>query len=99
MAGAPIEALEAVPLFAGLNPDELQQIALLFKERHFSAGETVVKEGSDGAAFFLIIEGEAAVSVNGRERTGLSAGDHFGEIALIDEGVRAATITASQRMR
>ncbi len=95
MAGAPIEALEAVPLFAGLNPDELQQIALLFKERHFSAGETVVKEGSDGAAFFLIIEGEAAVSVNGRERTGLSAGDHFGEIALIDEGVRAATITAS----
>jgi CRP/FNR family cyclic AMP-dependent transcriptional regulator len=92
---APIDALRRVPLFADLTPDELQQVAALFKERHFAAGETVVKEGSDGAAFFLIESGEAAVSVNGVERVGLSAGDHFGEIALIDEGVRAATITAS----
>ena len=92
---APIDALRRVPLFADLTPDELQQVALLFKERHFSAGETVVKEGSDGAAFFLIESGDATVSVNGVERAGLSAGDHFGEIALIDEGVRAATITAS----
>jgi CRP/FNR family cyclic AMP-dependent transcriptional regulator len=95
MPGAPLDALRRVPLFADLTPDELQQVALLFKERHFSAGETVVKEGSDGAAFFLIESGEATVSVNGVERTGLSGGDHFGEIALIDEGVRAATITAS----
>lgn len=95
MAGAPLEALERVPLFAGLTRDELEQVALLFKERHFAAGETVVKEGSDGAAFFLIVEGDATVSVGGRERAGLGPGDHFGEIALIDEGVRAATITAT----
>jgi CRP-like cAMP-binding protein len=55
----------------------------------------MVKEGSDGAAFFLVVSGEANVSVNGRDRPGLAAGDHFGEIALIDEGVRAATITAT----
>lgn len=95
MAGAPVESLERVPLFADLDRDELRQIALLFKERHFSAGETVVKEGSEGAAFFLIESGEATVSVGGRERAGLGAGDHFGEIALIDEGVRSATITAT----
>lgn len=95
MSGAPLDALERVPLFADLTRDELEQIALLFKERHFAAGETVVKEGSDGAAFFLIEEGEATVSVGGRERPGLGPGDHFGEIALIDEGVRAATITAT----
>jgi CRP/FNR family transcriptional regulator, cyclic AMP receptor protein len=95
MAGAPVEALERVPLFADLSPGELQQIALLFKERQFSQGETVVMEGSDGAAFFLIESGEATVSVAGAERESLRPGDYFGEIALIDEGVRSATITAT----
>ena len=95
MAGAPVAALQRVPLFTDLSADEVEQIALLFKERHFAAGETVVKEGSDGAAFFLIDSGEAAVSVAGKERAALQSGDHFGEIALIDEGVRSATITAT----
>jgi len=50
MAGAPVEALRPVPLFADLTGEELAQVAVLFKERHFAAGETVVKEGADGAA-------------------------------------------------
>ena len=95
MAGAPVTALQRIPLFSELSLDEVQQIALLFKERHFAAGETVVKEGADGAAFFLIESGDAAVSVAGKERANLGPGDHFGEIALIDEGVRSATITAT----
>jgi CRP/FNR family transcriptional regulator, cyclic AMP receptor protein len=98
MAGAPVAALQRVPLFSELSPDEVQQIALLFKERHFVAGETVVKEGSEGAAFFVIDSGEAAVSVAGKERATLQPGDHFGEIALIDEGVRSATITATTEL-
>ena len=95
MAGAPVAALQRVPLFTDLSADEVEQIALLFKERHFAAGETVVKEGSEGAAFFVIDSGEAAVSVAGKDRAALQPGDHFGEIALIDEGVRSATITAT----
>jgi CRP/FNR family transcriptional regulator, cyclic AMP receptor protein len=95
MAGAPVDALRPVPLFADLTGEELAQVALLFKERHFSAGETVVKEGADGAAFFLIESGEANVSVRGTERASLGPGDYFGEIALIDEDVRSATITAT----
>ena len=95
MAGAPVAALKRVALFADLSDAELEQIALLFKERHFAAGETVVKEGSDGAAFFLIDAGEANVTVAGVERASLKPGDHFGEIALIDEGTRSATITAT----
>jgi CRP-like cAMP-binding protein len=94
MAGAPIESLRRVALFAELDDDELAQIALLLKERHFAAGETVVKEGAEGAAFFLIESGEARVSVRGSERASLGPGDHFGEIALIDEGVRSASISA-----
>lgn len=95
MPGAPVEALRGVPLFAGLDGDELAQVALAFKERRFPAGETVVKEGADGAAFFLIESGEASVGVRGAARASLGPGDHFGEIALIDEDVRSATITAT----
>ncbi len=91
----PVEALERVPLFAGLEPDEVQQIARLFKIRRFAEGETVIREGSGGAAFFLIDSGEATVSIRGEQRTTLKQGDHFGEIALIDEGQRLATITAT----
>ena len=95
MAGAPVESLRRVPLFADLDDDELAQVALLFKERRFTAGETVVKEGADGAAFFLIESGEASVTVRGSDRASLGPGDHFGEIALVDEGVRSATIAAT----
>jgi CRP/FNR family transcriptional regulator, cyclic AMP receptor protein len=95
MAGAPVDALERVPLFAGLEPGDIEKIARLFKERRFPQGDTIVREGSGGAAFFLIESGEATVSVGGVERTTLRSGDYFGEIALIDEGTRSATITAT----
>jgi CRP/FNR family transcriptional regulator, cyclic AMP receptor protein len=98
MRGVPIEALERVPLFSGLNKRELQKIARLFKSRRFSKGETVVKEGSGGAAFFVIESGEVTVFIGGKEHTTLKPGEFFGEIALIDEGTRMATIRASTEL-
>ena len=95
MAGAPVESLRRVPLFAELDARELGQVARLFKERRFAQGETVTKEGLGGAAFFLIDSGEAAVTVGDAARGSLGPGDYFGEIALIDEGARSATITAT----
>jgi CRP/FNR family cyclic AMP-dependent transcriptional regulator len=95
MPGAPVEAVKRVPLFAELSRRELEQIARLFKERRFAAGETVAQEGSGGAAFYLIDAGEATVRVGGSERSLLKPGDYFGEISLIDEGARSATITAA----
>ena len=95
MRGAPVEALRRVPLFADLNKREVQKIARLFKERRFAKGETVVKQGSGGAAFFVIESGEAKIFIGGKERSNLVPGDFFGEIALIDQGTRMATITAS----
>lgn len=95
MPGAPVEVLQRVPIFADLNKREVRQIARLFKERRFSAGETVAREGSGGAAFFLIDSGTATVSVRGQPRGGLGPGDYFGEIALIDGGPRSATVTAT----
>jgi CRP-like cAMP-binding protein len=95
MVGAPPEALRRVPLFADLTKREVEQIARRFKERRFAAGETVAREGSGGAAFFLIDTGEARVSIGGEERATLQAGDYFGEIALIDGGLRTASVTAT----
>jgi hypothetical protein len=97
-AGAPAEAVKQIPLFAELGPSEVEQVRSLFKERQFEPGEVVTKEGSGGAAFFLIDSGEAAVSVRGTPRGTLGPGDYFGEIALIDGGTRAATVTATTEL-
>jgi CRP/FNR family cyclic AMP-dependent transcriptional regulator len=90
--------IERVPLFANMSSRDVERIAALFKERRFAAGETVTKEGAGGAAFFVIESGEATVSIGGRERATLTEGDYFGEIALIDEGARSATITATSEL-
>lgn len=91
----PADALPAVPLFAGLSDEEVEQLATLFKARRFEAGDTVIREGSGGAAFYVIDVGEVRVTIRGEEVAVLGPGDHFGEIALIDEGERMATVTAT----
>jgi CRP/FNR family cyclic AMP-dependent transcriptional regulator len=96
--GAPLESLQRVPLFADLGTRDLQRIARLFKPRRFASGETVIKEGSGGSAFFVIEAGEATVFLNGRKRATLKPGDYFGEIALIDTGTRTATVTAASEL-
>ena len=88
------EVLGSTRLFGDLDRRELEQIGAVFKERRFRAGETVTQEGTGGAAFYVIESGEADVTIGGEHRRVLRAGDHFGEIALIDEGLRMATITA-----
>jgi CRP/FNR family transcriptional regulator, cyclic AMP receptor protein len=98
VSGVSVEALQRVPLFAELSRQELKRIAGVFKERRFAAGETVIQQGSGGAAFFVIDSGEATVVVDGKELRTLKAGDHFGELALIDEGTRTATVTASSEL-
>ncbi len=92
------EMLKTVPLFAGLDARELEQIASSMRERRFAAGDTVTQEGAGGAGFFVVESGEAAVVVEGQERGTIGPGDYFGEIALLTGSDRTATITASSDM-
>ena len=98
MPGAPVEVLQRVRLFADLDRREIEQIARLFKGRSFPAGETIIREGTGGAAFYVIETGEAAVTIGGEPRATLGPGEYFGEIALLDEGSRIATVTAATEL-
>ena len=94
-----LDLLAGVKLFESLSYRELKAVLGVTKETSFPAGKDVVVEGEAGGRFYLILEGQARVKVGGRPRQILRAGDHFGEVSLIDKGPRMATVTAETRLR
>jgi len=91
--------LKRVPIFEGLDNRELERIAASMKQRKFGAGDTVTTEGQGGVGFFVIEDGEARVTIHGDERRRLGPGDYFGEVALLNDSPRTATITAETELR
>jgi CRP/FNR family cyclic AMP-dependent transcriptional regulator len=96
---APQELIQQVPLFSGLDKKDLQGLASSMKQRTFEPGDTIATEGESGVGFFIIEEGEATVTVHGDEVATMKAGDSFGEVALIDDGARTATVTAKTQLK
>ena len=89
------DELGRVPLFAELSGRQRRKLAANFRERTFRPGTDVVRQGTmSGMGFFVVTDGEALVSTGGVEVGTLSAGDHFGELALITRAERTATVTA-----
>ena len=86
--------LGSVPLFAHLEPHALDLVAARMKEVHFEPGRAIAKQGDSGVGFHLIVDGEAEVSGDGVPVHRIGAGGYFGEIGLIDGGVRSATVTS-----
>ena len=98
VAGASTDVLKKVPLFSGLDNRELEQIASSMRERRVSAGDVVLEQGAGGAGFFVVDEGEADVTVDGKPVGSVGPGDYFGEIALLTGSDRTATVTAKTDM-
>jgi CRP/FNR family transcriptional regulator, cyclic AMP receptor protein len=99
VADAAANLLRRVPIFSDLDGKELERIASSVKQRTFKAGDKVTEEGQSGVGFFVIEDGEATVTVGGEERRRLGPGDYFGEVALLNESARTATITAESDLR
>jgi putative iron-dependent peroxidase len=88
------ELLRSVPLLSGLDPVELERLGELAIELDYTDGEVVIRQGDPGDRFFLIVSGTVTVERNGRAIARRRAGDHLGEIALLDGRPRTATVVA-----
>lgn len=89
-----IQQLKKVALFAGIPDAQLQRIANGAKERRYDAGTSIVSAGEPGHGFYLIVQGRAEVKRGDRTVRTLGPGDYMGELALIRETPRTATVVA-----
>ena len=94
-----VEALKRIPLFEGLSRKELTELARTTEDMEVPAGKVLCKEGELGHEFFVIIEGEAEVTRRGKQLATSTSGDFFGEISLLENSPRVATVTAKTRLR
>jgi CRP-like cAMP-binding protein len=92
MADSKVEALKRVPLFAQLTRKELKFVASRTDEVSVPAGRLLIRQGHSSDSFYVLLDGEVDVEVDGKKRAGLKAGDFFGEISMLDRGEGTATI-------
>ena len=95
MGDSKIDALGRVPLFAGCSRKELEFLVTRTDAVNVAAGHTLIKQGSPGDTFYLLLEGEASVQVDGRDRPPLHTGSFFGEISMLDRGPATATVVTT----
>src|ERR671925_1059943 len=96
---AKVELIRHVPLFSELGRRELNEVAGIADEIDLPAGKELTHEGGRGREFFVIIEGDATVRRGDQEVNRLGPGDFFGEIALVRDTPRTATVTAESPIR
>jgi CRP/FNR family cyclic AMP-dependent transcriptional regulator len=94
-----VELIKHTPLFANCSKRELQEIAHIADEIDLREGKEMTRQGAPGREFFVLLEGEADVTKDGRRINLLSPGDFFGEIALVSDTPRTATVTATTPVR
>ncbi len=94
-----VDLLAGIPLFAGLSKRQLSEVALIADEMSFPPGRTLIEEDTRGREFIVIVEGQAKVTRNGRKVNEIGAGSWIGEIALVADVPRTATVTTTTTVR
>jgi CRP-like cAMP-binding protein len=89
------DALGRVPLFAGSSRKELEFLVTRTDEVNVPAGKELITQGRPGDTFYLLLDGEASVQVDGRDRPPLRPGSFFGEISMLDRGPATATVVTT----
>jgi CRP/FNR family transcriptional regulator, cyclic AMP receptor protein len=93
------DALGRCSFFKGLSRGELRELAKVTEDLEVEEGKTLTREGASGSEFFVIIDGEASVTKDGADVRTLGPGDFFGEISLLEDRPRTATVTAKTPLR
>ena len=93
------ETLGQLALFADLSPSQLEAIAHSHEEDVFAVGERVLRRGLSGGNFYVILEGEAAVEIDGEARHKLMRGDYFGEVSALTGDPPTADVVAVTLLR
>lgn len=93
------ETLASLSLFGDLSPAELESVAHIVDERRFADGERILRQGLSGSGFYVILEGEATIRVDGQDYLTLGRGDFFGEISALLGDPPVADVVASRSLR
>ena len=94
-----VNTIAGFALFADLTGPQLEEVVHTFDEAWFRQGERILRQGVSGSGFYVILEGSAAIWVNGVDRSSLKAGDYFGEISCLLGDLPVADIVAAQPLR
>ncbi|HEY6835774.1 MAG TPA: cyclic nucleotide-binding domain-containing protein [Gaiellaceae bacterium] len=94
-----VELIRHAPLFAHLSKRQLEQIAQIADEIDLREGKEMTTQGARGREFFVLLDGNADVKKNGRRINRMGPGDFFGEIALVSDTPRTATVIATSPVR
>jgi CRP-like cAMP-binding protein len=94
-----VERLSQLALFADLSRPQVEAVAHMFDEEVFAQGQRVLRQGLSGGGFYLILDGEASVQINGTELARLGRGEFFGEISVLTDQAPVADVVAETLLR